>query len=247
MKAMIFAAGLGTRLYPLTKEMPKALLEIGGVPLIEIIIRRLKLFGFDDIIINVHHFSEKIRAFVESKKNFGINITFSDESDQLLETGGGLKKVSWFFNDNKPFLLYNVDVISDINLLEMYRYHVNSKALATLAVRNRKTSRYFLFTQDKMLCGWKNMDTHEIKIIRKTESKLTSIAFSGIHLVNPKIFHLIQETGCFSITDVYLRLASRHKIVAFHHDDGLWFDMGTKDHLVEARKAISLEKLFDFK
>jgi len=145
MKAMIFAAGKGTRLQPLTNDIPKALVKVNNITLLEIIINKLKHFGFNDIIINVHHFAEQIKDFLNKNNNFGIKITISDESSLLLETGGGLKKAAWFFDDNKPFLIHNVDILSDINLSELYDFHIQSQSLATLAVMHRITSRYFLF------------------------------------------------------------------------------------------------------
>ncbi|MBE9468880.1 MAG: nucleotidyltransferase family protein [Bacteroidetes bacterium] len=239
MKAMIFAAGFGTRLQPLTNNKPKALVEINGTTLLEIVINRLKFFGFNDIIINVHHFSDMIIDFLKKNNNFNTNITISDESGAILDTGGGLKKASWFFNDNKAFLVHNVDVISDINLSEMYNKHIKSDAIATLAVRNRNSSRYFLFDEDKSLCAWKNTKTNEIKIAKETNFKLTPFAFSGIHVINPEIFKQINEKGKFSIVDVYLKLAATNKIMAFNHDKSLWFDVGDRNKLLEASKCIN--------
>ena len=177
--------------------------------------------------------------FLKKNNNFNINITISDESDAILDTGGGLKKVAWFFNDNKPFLVHNVDIISDIDLSEMYNKHINSDAIATLAVRNRKSSRYFLFDKSNTLCGWENTKTKEIKIAKETNSPLTQYAFSGIHVINPEIFNQINEKGKFSIIDVYLKLAATNKIMAFNHDNSLWFDVGDKNKLIEASKNIN--------
>ena len=238
MKAIIFAAGLGTRLQPLTNNKPKALVEINGTTLLEIVVRRLKSFGFNDIIINVHHFSDMIIDFLKKNNNFDTNITISDESGAILDTGGGLKKTAWFFNDNKPFLVHNVDIISNIDLSEMYNKHLNSDAIATLAVRNRKSSRYFLFDEDNTLCGWENTKTQEIKLAKKTNSQLTQYAFSGIHVISPEIFNHINEKGKFSIVDVYLKLAATHNIKAFNHDKSLWFDVGDRNKLIEAGKNI---------
>ena len=239
MKAIIFAAGFGTRLQPLTNNKPKALVEINGTTLLEIVINRLKLFGFNDIIINVHHFSDMIVDFLKKNNNFNTNITISDESDYILDTGGGLKKAAWFFNDKKPFLVHNVDIISNINLSEMYNKHLNSDAIATLAVRNRNSSRYFLFDENNTLCGWENTKTQEIKITKETNSQLTQYAFSGIHVISPEIFNHINEKGNFSIVDVYLKLAATNKIMAFNHDKSLWFDVGDKNKLIEAGKNIN--------
>ena len=241
-KAMIFAAGLGTRLNPITLTKPKALAEINGVPLLEYAIRNLKYFGFNQIIINVHHYADQIIEFLKSKNNFGVEITISDERFKLLDTGGGLKHASDFFDDNKPFLVYNVDVLTDLNLRELYNNHINSGALATLAVRNRKTSRYFLFDQNDSLCGWKNMATNEIKIKCRSISKLRPFAFSGIQVVNHDLFEMMSTyDDCFSITDVYLNLCSSYKIMANNHDNSFWMDLGTVESINAAENLLSQE------
>jgi len=239
-KAMIFAAGLGTRLQPLTLCKPKALAEIDGIPLIEYAIKKLIYFGFNKIAINVHHFPEQILDFLKSKNNFNIEIFISYENDKLLDTGGGLKKVTDFFSDKKPFLVYNVDILTDLNLLTLYNEHIESGALATLAVRNRKTLRYFLFDQNNFLCGWKNMATNEIKIQSKSITKLRPFAFSGIQVLNYDIFNLINKyEGAFSITNCYVELCSNYKIMAYNHDKTFWMDIGTIEHLHEANEILS--------
>lgn len=238
MKAMIFAAGLGTRLKPLTNSKPKALVEINGIPLLQIVISNLKKHGFNDIIINVHHFAGQIKEFLRENNNFNVNINISDESEKLLNTGGGLKKARHFFDD-KPFLVHNVDIISDLNLKDLYNYHLSKNAIATLAVRNRKTSRYFLFDKNMALCGWKNFKTNETKLTKTPASKLYSLAFSGIQVINPEIFSLIQQEGAFSITDVYINLANSHYIAAYIHDDTLWMDMGKPENIAEAEKIFN--------
>ena len=172
MKALIFAAGLGTRLRPLTNDKPKALVEINGMPLLEIIIRRLKFFGVKDIIINVHHFAPLVKNFLKKKNNFDINIAISDETDLLLDTGGGLKKCADFFSDGKPFIIHNVDILSDIDLKKMYDAHVKSKALATLSTRHRATSRYLLFNKKNTLHGWMNVRSGKMIMCRKKKGKL---------------------------------------------------------------------------
>ncbi|MGB1243748.1 MAG: sugar phosphate nucleotidyltransferase, partial [Chitinophagales bacterium] len=167
MKAMIFAAGLGTRLRPLTNDKPKALVEVNGKPLLEIVILQLKRYGFRDIVVNVHYFAKQIIRFLEAKNNFGIHIQISDESDLLLETGGGLQKAKHFLcSDDEPFLVHNVDILSDINLKALYQSHLEGSPLATLVVRNRKTSRYLLFDETNRLCGWKNVKTGEVRMMR---------------------------------------------------------------------------------
>lgn len=239
-KAMILAAGIGTRLQPLTLCKPKALAEINGITLIEYAIKNLIHFGFNEIVVNVHHFPEQIIDFLISKNNFNADILISDESTQLLDTGGGLKKVVDFFDDKKPFLVYNVDILTDVNLLSLYNFHLESGVLATLAVRNRKTSRYFLFDQNNLLCGWKNMATNEIRIQTKSISKLRPLAFSGIQILNYDIFNLMNKyDGAFSITNLYIELCSNYKIMAYNHDNSFWMDIGTIERLNEANEILS--------
>lgn len=238
---MILAAGLGNRMKPLTDNCPKALLKLNGKPLLEHVILRLITFGYEEFIINVHHFSEQIIDFIKVKNSFGKKIEFSDESDMLLETGGGLLKASWFFNDNKPFLVCNADIISDINLALLRKFHDQEKALATLAVRHRVTSRYFIFDQQKIFVGWKNTQTGEIKSPFEITEKPEEIAFSGIQIINPAIFNLILEKGRFSLTDLYIRLCGKQCIKGFVHDEGFWFDVGKQGEL--ERASLLLNKI----
>jgi NDP-sugar pyrophosphorylase family protein len=241
MKAMIFAAGLGTRLKPHTDNKPKALVEVKNTPLLEIAISRLKNSGFNEIIINVHHFADMIIDFLKRKNNFNIRIEISDERDLLLDTGGGLKKASWFFDDGKSFLIHNVDVLSNIDLNKLYQLHINSDSIVTLAVRNRITQRYLLFDKENILCGWKNAKTGEIKITHQSKSQLYPMANSGIQIINPQIFSLMPKEKVFSIIKLYLKLAIDHKITAFNHDDSYWLDLGKKENLAEAENIISKE------
>jgi NDP-sugar pyrophosphorylase family protein len=237
MKAMIFAAGLGTRLYPITQSTPKALIKINNIPLIEIVIRRLMMFGYTEIIINIHHHADQIEQFVRSKNDFGIGIAFSDERDKLLDTGGGLKKASWFFDDGKTFLVHNVDVISNIDLGQLMERHIASKALATLAVKTRPSSRYLLFNSQNCLCGWENRKTEE-KIIVRRSAEIEPFAFSGIQVISPEIFKYMKQEGKFSIIDVYLKLAADHIINSFEHNNSVWLDVGKVESLTKAREII---------
>lgn len=232
MKAMIFAAGIGSRLKPLTDTKPKALIEVNGVTLLEHAVRRLQKFGINEIIINVHHFHRQVKGFLKKNKNFGADIKISDESGKLRDTGGGLKKASWFFNDGNPFLAYNVDVISDIDLSKMLEAHVKSFAVATIAVMKRETSRYFLFNNEMKLCGWINEQTGRTKISRESEKELEKYAFSGIQILNPKIFNMFSSQDCFSMTDLYLRISTYHKVCGYRHDNDFWLDLG-KPELTE--------------
>jgi len=238
MKAMILAAGLGTRLRPLTNDRPKALVEVKGIPLLEIVIRRLKHFGFRDLIINTHHFAQQIHDFLAARQLFDLNIAISHEVEQPLETGGGLKKAAWFFEDGQPFLLCNTDILSDIDLHHFYRTHQASNALATLAVRQRSTSRYLIFDKNPSLSGWLNVKTGAIKMSRPVVGDLQLLAFSGLHIIDPQIFQWFPEQQKFSIIDVYLEAAKTHPILAYQHDDSHWLDVGKPHNLEAAAKII---------
>jgi len=239
MKAMILAAGLGTRLKPFTDHHPKALAVVKDKTILQRNIEYLASFGIRDIIINVHHFAEQVIFFVEKNNGFGSNISFSDERDEVLETGGGIKKAAWFFEkQNEPFVVMNVDVLTDMNLDAMISLHQANKPLATLAVSNRKTSRYFLFNEENMLCGWKNVKTGEQKISRQS-SKYIEKAFSGIHIISPEIFSLIKSEGKFSMVDVYLELAKTHSIHAFDHTGSRFIDVGKPESIEEAAQFFS--------
>jgi NDP-sugar pyrophosphorylase family protein len=234
MKAMILAAGMGTRLKPLTLTKPKALVEVKGKPMLEIVIRRLIRFGFTDIIINVHHFADQIIDFLKLNRNFGISIAISDETNLLLDTGGGLLKAKDFFDDGKPFLVHNVDILTDLHLTDLYNSHLTLKPLATLAVKERSTSRSLLIDRNQELSGWKNNQSGKIIIAKGSESALLPIAFSAVYVVNPEIFPLITESGVFSIMDVFLRLAGHYPILTYRHDQDFWIDLGRVENLKEA-------------
>ena len=239
MKAMILAAGLGTRLKPFTDEHPKALVVINGKTLLQRNIEYLAKFGIKDVIINVHHFPEQIKKTLEKNKGFGSKITISDESDTILETGGGLKKAGWFFKDSdQPFVLMNVDVLTDMNLKAMIDEHKNLQPVATLAVTTRHTSRYFLFDEMPNLCGWRNEKTGEQKISREA-NKFYLKAFSGIHVISPKIFSLIKMEGKFSMVDVYLEIAKAYAITAFDHSNTKFIDVGKPKSIAKAEELFN--------
>lgn len=240
---MILAAGKGIRLRPLTNKIPKALVEIHGKPLLEIVINKLKDNGFTDVIVNVHHFADKIIDYLEYQ-NFGLNIEISDEREQLLDTGGGILKAKWFFDDEDAFVVYNVDILSDINLYDLFKAHINSGAMATLAVKTRQTSRQLLFDSEGNLCQWKNIETGEIKNARDVSGELNPFAFSGIHVLNTNIFKHFTETGSFSIIDTYLRLAGNYSIKSYIHNYSKWFDMGRYQHVQEFNKHGKINGLF---
>lgn len=234
MKAMIFAAGHGLRLRPITNTKPKALVEINGIPLLEIIIRKLIFYGFNDLIINIHYRAEMIIDFLKKKKNFDISINISDESDLLLDTGGGLKKASYFFNDGKPFIIHNVDVISDIDLEMLYREHSQNNALATLACMERNSTRQFIANSNDELCGWRNNQTGEVKMCREPGKNLKQVSFCGIQVINPELLGMIKEIGVFSIIDLYLRIASKYVIKLKPFNNAKWLDIGTPENLEKA-------------
>ncbi len=233
MKAMVFAAGLGTRLRPLTDDRPKALMEIGGVTLLEIVIRRLISFGVDQVIVNVHHFAEQIVEYLKTKRNFGIHIEISIEKE-LLETGGGLKQAVRFFDDGRPFLIHNVDVLSDIDLGAMVDWHIQQDALVTLAVKKRKASRYLLFNKELNLRGWQEGEELKPELINDSDENeaLLRLGFCGIHAVSPKLLPLISEQGRFSIIQTYMRLAGeKHLVKAFNVNKCRWKDVGKLEDL----------------
>jgi NDP-sugar pyrophosphorylase family protein len=256
MKAMILAAGLGTRLRPWTDNRPKALVEINGRTLLEITLSRLRSFGVREAIINVHHFADMIVDYLKAKKNFGIRIEVSRE-EVLLDTGGGLKKAAWFFLEDfsrsasstgdssrleVPFLLHNVDVISNIDLHRMIQFHMKNHALATLAVQARETSRYLLFN-DQLQLGGRRIDNKN-SVISSEARNLSSIppkalAFSGIHVISPRLLPMLTEEGIFSIIPSYLRLAAQgENILAFRADEYYWRDLGRPEDLAQAARDL---------
>jgi len=238
MRAMILAAGLGTRLQPLTDNLPKALVKIRDKTLLEIAINNLVRNGFDKIIINVHHFAEQVINFID-QNNFGADITISDERDKLLDTGGGLKKASQFFKDDKPFLLYNVDIISNLNLKTLYKAIIKSNSIATLTVRKRESGRYLLFNSENILCGWKNTKTGEL-INNCNIDFLDEFAFSGIHIINPEIFSFMPDDDVFSMIDLYLDIMRDNKIIACIDNDSFWLDVGKVESLKIAEENFHL-------
>jgi len=226
MKAMVLAAGLGTRLRPLTNDRPKALVQIAGKTLLEITLRRLSSFGIRDVIINVHHFADMIAEYLQSHRNFGMHLELSREQT-LLDTGGGLKQAAWFL-DTDPFILHNVDIITDIDLNRMVNYHLEKHALATLAVQDRDTSRYLTFDQDLQLRGRRS----------SRDPELLSYGFSGIHVISNRLLSMLDE-GLFSIVASYLDLAAAgQRILAFPADSSYWRDLGQPEHIAQAAADI---------
>ncbi len=259
MKAMILAAGLGTRLRPLTDNRPKALVELSGRTLLEITLSRLRTFGITEVIINVHHFADLVTDYLKSNNNFGMRIEVSRE-EVLLDTGGGLKKAAWFFLEDsarleEPFLLHNVDVISTIDLRRMLQFHSESHALATLAVQDRGTSRYLLFNDHLQLCGRRagpgltsgptpsQRPDQKPEIVRPSV-RLQPLGFSGIHVISPRLLPMLTEEGVFSIIPSYLRLAAQgENILAFRAEEYYWRDLGRPADLTQATHDLQQKAL----
>ncbi len=239
MKAMIFAAGLGTRLKPFTDHMPKALVPVAGKPMLEHVILKLKSFGVDKLVINVHHFAQQIIDFLKEKDNFGIKIWISDETEELLETGGGIKKAAPFFDE--PFLVHNADILSNVDLKAMYDYHLTSGNDATLLVSPRKTVRYLLFNETNRLCGWVNKDTLQTKpegFVYQPEIQ-KEYAFGGIHIISPTLFKYMEGwSGKFSIMDFYLQTCQKAQLGGYIKDDLHLIDIGKLETLAMAEEFI---------
>lgn len=239
---MLFAAGLGTRLRPLTNDRPKAMVELKGKPLLQWSIERLIAAGSREIIVNVHHYADMIVNFIKSNNSFGVRIEISDEREELLETGGGLKKAQWFFNEGAPFLVVNVDILTNMDLGKFYGTHLEINPLATLAVTDRITSRYFLFDQKMHLSGWTNIKTGETRPSDLNKTNLSQLAFSGIHVLSPRIFDYMLEDDKFSIVEVYLRAMEKETIIGYRHDGDIWIDVGKPASLEMAEKSQLFEK-----
>jgi Nucleoside-diphosphate-sugar pyrophosphorylase involved in lipopolysaccharide biosynthesis/translation initiation factor 2B, gamma/epsilon subunits (eIF-2Bgamma/eIF-2Bepsilon) len=236
MKAMILAAGKGTRMGKITDSLPKILLDINGKSLLRIAVERCTAAGFEDIIVNIHHFADMVEEEIVNLNRMGFRVTVSDEREMLLETGGGLYKAKDFF-DKKPFLLYNADIITDFPIANLLAMHREKKGLAALAVRNREGKRYLLVNRDGLLRGWCNISTGERIVAGEEDEELDKIAFSSIHIINPDIFSYMSE-GVYTMTALYLQLISDHKIHTLLHNDGYWFNVGTPEILEEAREHL---------
>jgi len=236
-QAMILAAGLGTRLKPLTLSKPKALVEVANVSLLEHNIKKLIDCGCNHIVINVHHFAEQIIEHI-SNKHYSADIFISDETNLLLDTGGGLVNAKHLFDSKNDILIHNVDIISKIDFLSFYKEHKENNSLATLAVSKRETSRYLLFNKENTLCGWENTKTGE-KIISSENKNLTRWGFSGIQFINPELLNLIQQEGSFSIIPEYLKLSKSYPIKSYIHSKKIWVDVGKIEAIEKAEKLLS--------
>lgn len=237
---MIFAAGLGTRLKPLTDHMPKALVPVAGKPMLEHVIEKLKASGFDEIVINIHHFGSQIVDFLKAKDNFGIRIWISDETEELLDTGGGIKKASAYFDE--PFLVHNADILSNVDLKAMYDHHLKSDNDVTLLVSPRKTTRYLIFDENNHLQGWVNKDTLQTKpegfVYRPEVQK--EYAFGGIHIISPTLFNYMGDewTGKFPLMDFYLKTCHEARLGNYVKEDLQLLDIGKQDTLAKAEEFI---------
>jgi len=246
MRAMILAAGLGTRLQPLTNDRPKALVEVAGHTLLEITLSRLRAFGIREVIVNTHHFADAIAEYLKKNTNFGMRIQLSHE-EELLDTGGGLKKAAWFFLEDsghaagqaeEPFLLHNVDVISTIDLERMVQFHHENQALATLAVQSRETSRYLLFDEQGQLCG-RQAGRGQPPEMTRPARQTQALAFSGLHVISSRLLSMMTEQGTFSILQTYLRLVGQgEKILAFRADEYYWRDLGKPENVAQAAEDV---------
>ena len=242
MNALILAAGLGTRLGDLTSDRPKALVEVGGCTMLEHQLRHLSAAGFDRFVINIHHFAPKVKTFLEDNKNFGLNICLSDESDLLLDTGGGIRKAMRLFGNDLPVLVHNVDIFSSTDLRNLYEEHLKSGADSTLLVADRSTSRYLYFDSDNMLCGWSNEKTGQVRSPYPgfDKTRFTPYAFQGIHVLSPTLLPFLDEIPeqRFSITDFYVDNAARLRLRSVVSDATEWVDAGKPDALSCAAQII---------
>ena len=234
---MILAAGLGTRLKPFTDKHPKALAMVNGKSLLQRNIEYLQKIGITEVLVNVHHFADQIIDAINTNHGWGSTVTISDETDVVLETGGGLKKAACYFGNETSFLLINADILTNLDLDALVAQHTNTGALATLAVSDRDSSRYFLFDETGKLCGWKNQNTGEYKPGHLNDSNtehLQAKAFSGIQVIDTKLLPLMQREGKFSMVDVYLDLCATHTILAYDHTGATLLDVGKPESLALA-------------
>lgn len=242
MNALILAAGLGTRLGELTSDRPKALVEVCGRTMLEHQLRHLSAAGFDRFVINIHHFAPKVKAFLEEHQNFGLDIRLSDETDLLLDTGGGIRKAMRLFGGEQPVLVHNVDIFSSVDLKALYSGHIESGADSTLLVAQRSTSRYLYFDTSGMLCGWSNEKTGQVRSPYPgfDKSRFTPCAFQGIHVVSRTLLPLLDEVPepRFSITDFYVDNAARLRLRSVLSDPGNWVDAGKPETLERASQII---------
>ena len=243
-KAMILAAGLGTRLKPWTDKHPKALALVNGKTLLQRNVEYLQQAGIKDVVVNVHHFHKQVEAAIKNNNGWGSNITISDESSAVLETGGGLLHAAHLLKGEDAFVVINVDILTDMNLSSMINYHQEKKPLVTLATSTRETSRYLLFDEGNNLCGWRNIINGEEKtvspLVKDALANAQQKAFSGIHIINPEIFNYIKQQGKFSIIDVYMDLMKDHTIKSFDDNESRFIDVGKPESVLMAEAMFNV-------
>jgi NDP-sugar pyrophosphorylase family protein len=240
MKALILAAGIGTRLKPLTDRIPKALIEIGGYSMLEVVIRQLSRAGIRSIVINTHHFPEQIREFIRINESFGLDICFSDESDQLLDTGGAIKKAAGFFENEAYFLVHNVDILTNLKYQEIISDHQKSGSLATLAVMSRPTTRNLLIDRNGTLCGWEYAERHVRITTRESMKGLNYTAFSGVYVLSQPILKMFPSETVFGFMPWILELASTGKIQTWDHSGSLWYEVGRPESVERAVRELTV-------
>jgi MurNAc alpha-1-phosphate uridylyltransferase len=241
MRAMILAAGQGTRLRPLTNQIPKPLVRFQGTPLLEIIVQRLLFFGIEKIVVNVHHLAHQVIEFLRSRDYYDGRVLVSDETDRLMDTGGGVIKARELLDNGEPFVLHNVDVYTNLDIQQLVKAHKADNALITIAVKKRTPSRSLLFDEQNSLAGWQNNKTGEKRIIRDTKGDLTDYGNSCVYVINPEFFSLVSNSQPVSLTDLYLDLAKTYTIKGFVHNQDYWYNLGLYDTFLEAEAAIKSE------
>ena len=241
MKAFILAAGEGTRLKPITDSLPKALVRIGNYTLLEIVIRRLIRAGIKSLVINVHHFPDQIIGFLRSNDNFGLDIQISDESGELLDTGGAIKKAGAFFQGEETVLVHNIDILSNLDLNALAAWHQEKGALVTLAVKNRPTSRSLIVDAAGRLCGWEFPDKKLSILTRDNRKGLTATAFSGVYVFSVKLLEKFPEDSVFGFIPWLLNLASSEKILTWDQSPAFWYEAGRKESITLATQSLSFD------
>lgn len=242
MKAMIFAAGLGTRLRPLTDNMPKALVPVAGKPMLERVIMQLKHYGFTHLVVNIHHFGGMVADFLRQNDNFGLDIAISDERDALLDTGGGILKARHLLDDGEPFLVHNADILTTLNLAQFYEAHLSSRSDVSLLAKQRQTQRYLVFDRDNRMQGWTNIATGEKRPgTLQIDADHQLLAFGGVHVISPTIFPLLERYSNepkFSITNFYIDSCNLLDITSYQRDDYQWYDIGKPQTLALAEQSL---------
>ena len=246
MRALILAAGQGTRLRPLTDHIPKPLVMFKGTPLLEIIIKRLLNAGMEKIIVNVHHMADQVVEFLRSREYYQNRVLVSDETDRIMDTGGGVLKASELLNNGEPFLVHNVDVYTNLDIPKLIHSHQSDNALITIAVKKRATSRSLLFDNNNRLTGWQHNQTGEKKIIRDYSGDLIDYGNSCVYIFNPEFFGLVQTRDPVSLTDIYLALAKDHKINGYVHNQDYWYNLGLYDAFLKAEDDVKNSDLLEF-